>query len=127
MIYEKLEDDVYKTANFPTYQTIQSHYMSGVNNQSIFTVLTVISGNMEDLTASKASILSNIYNRERESVVTTCAPQQTHGQTNLIRPSIDEMSLVAECPHNTYSSATFIRDVKKVENVYERVQGTVSK
>ena len=35
------------------------------------------------------------------------------------------MSLVAERPHNKYGSAILIRDDLKVENVYERVQGTV--
>ena len=35
------------------------------------------------------------------------------------------MSLVAERPHNKYGSAILIREDLKVENVYERVQGTV--
>ena len=35
------------------------------------------------------------------------------------------MSLVAERPHNKYGSAILIRDDLKVDNVYERVQGTV--
>ena len=35
------------------------------------------------------------------------------------------MSLVAERPHNKYGSAILIRDDVKVDNVYERVQGTV--
>ena len=35
------------------------------------------------------------------------------------------MSLVAERPHNNYGSAILIRDDLKVNNVYERVQGTV--
>ena len=35
------------------------------------------------------------------------------------------MSLIAERPHNKYGSAILIRHDIKVENVYERVQGTV--
>ena len=35
------------------------------------------------------------------------------------------MSLVAEHPHNRYGSAILIRNDLKIDNVYERVQGTV--
>ena len=41
------------------------------------------------------------------------------------RPKIAGMSLVAEHPHNKYGSAILIREDMKVENVYERGQGTV--
>ena len=51
--------------------------------------------------------------------------QETHRPTNLSRPKIAGMSLVAERPHNKYGSAILIRVDIKVENVYERVQGTV--
>ena len=40
-------------------------------------------------------------------------------------PKIAGMSLGAERPHNKYGSAILIRDDLKVDNVYERVQGTV--
>ena len=52
---------------------LEDHTMSAVNNQSLSTPVTVISANIEGLTASKASILS-------ESVVTACAPKK---HTNL--------------------------------------------
>ena len=51
--------------------------------------------------------------------------QETHSPTTLSRPKIAGMSLVAERPHNKYGSAILIRDDLKVDNVYERVQGTV--
>ena len=51
--------------------------------------------------------------------------QETHRPTNLTRPKIAGMSLVAEHPHNKYGSAILIRDDLKVDNFYERVQGTV--
>ena len=35
------------------------------------------------------------------------------------------MSLVAERPDNKYDSAILIRDDLNIENIYERVQGTV--
>ena len=51
--------------------------------------------------------------------------QETHIPTNLSRSKIAGMSLVAERPHNKYGSAILIREDVNVENVYERVQGTV--
>ena len=51
--------------------------------------------------------------------------QETHRPTNLSRPNIAGTSLVAERHHNKYGSAILIRDDLKVDNVYERVQGTV--
>ena len=48
---------------------------------------------------------------------------QTHKP--LKAQDIAGMSLVAERPHNKYGSAILIREDLKIENVYERVQGTV--
>ena len=84
----------------PTHQTTSNHTMSAVNSHSLSTALTVISANIEGLTAFKASILSEMCKRAG-------------------------MSLVAEHPNNKYGSAILIRDALKVDNVYERVQGTV--
>ena len=98
----------------PTYQTTSNHTISAVNSQSFTRALTV--ANIECLTASKASILSEIC---------LCL-QETHRPTNLLlTENIDGMLLVAERPHNQYDSDLLIRDDLKVENVYERVQGTV--
>ena len=84
--------------------------------------LTVLSVNIEGLTASKASIPSEMC--KRKCCHCLCL-QEIHRPTNLLRPKIAGMSLVAECPHNKYGSAILIRDDLKVDNVYERVQGTV--
>ena len=51
--------------------------------------------------------------------------QETHRPTNLSRPKIAGMSLIVERPHNEYGRGILIRDDLKVDNVYERVQGTV--
>ena len=96
--------------------------MSAVNSQSHSTAMTVISANIEGLTASKASILSEMCKRERCHCL--CL-QETLRPTNLSRPKVAGISLVAERPHNKYGSAILIRDDLKVDNVYERVQGTV--
>ena len=96
--------------------------MSAVNSQSLSTALTVISANIEGLTASNASILSEKCKRERCHCI--CL-QETHRSTNLSRPKLAGMSLIAERPHSKYGSAILIRDDMKVDNVYERVQGTV--
>ena len=61
---------------------------------------------------------------KRERCQRLC-PQETHIPTNHSRPKIDVMPLVAVHPHNKYGSAILIRDGMKVDNVYERVQGTV--
>ena len=106
----------------PTHQITSNPTMSAVNSQSLFTALTVISANIEGLIASKASILSKMCKRERCHCLSL---QETHIPTHLSRPKIAGMSLVAERPHNKYGSAILIREDLKVENVYERVQGTV--
>ena len=92
--------------------------MSAKNSQNLSTALTVISANIEGLTASKASILSEMCKREP----CHCPDlQETHIPTNLSMPKLAGMSLVAERPHNKYGIAIFIRGDLKVENVYERV------
>ena len=105
-----------------SHQTISNHTMSAVNSQSLSTALTVMSANIEGLTASKSSILSEICKRERCHCL--CL-QETHRPTNLSRPKIAGISLVAERPHSKYGSVILISDDLNVENVYERVQGTV--
>ena len=96
--------------------------MSAVNSQSLSTALTALSANIEGPTASKASALSEMCKR----VCCHCLLlQETHRHTNLSRPEIAGMLLVAERPHKKYGSAILIRDDLKVDNVYERVQGTV--
>ena len=106
----------------PTHQATSNHTMSAVNSQSLSTALTAISANIEGLTASKASIPSEMCKRERCHCL--CL-QETHSPTNLSRPKIAGMSLLVERPHNKYGSAILIREDMKVENVYKRVQGTV--
>ena len=99
----------------PTHQTTSNHTMSAVNSQSLSTVMTDISANIEGLTTSKASILAEICKRERCHWM--CL-QETHRPTNLPRTKIAGMSLAA-------GSGILIRDDLKVDNIYERVQGCV--
>ena len=96
--------------------------MSAVSSQSLSTALTVISANIEGLTAVKASILSEMC--KRECCHCLCL-QETHRSTNHLRPKIAGMSLVVERPHNKYGSAILIRNDLKVKKIYERDQGTV--
>ena len=68
MLFATLRD--YKTMSnnlriLPTHQTTSNYTMSAVNSQCLSTALTVISANIEGLTASKASILSEMCKRER--------------------------------------------------------------
>ena len=96
--------------------------MSAVTSQSLSTALTVISANIEGLTADKAFILSEMCKREYCHCL---CPQETHRSTNLPRPKIAGMSLVVERPHSKYGSAILIRNDLKVKKIYERVQGIV--
>ena len=96
--------------------------MSAITSQSLSTALTVISANMECLTAAKASILSEMC--KRECCHCLCL-QETHRSTNHPRPKISGMSLVVERPHSKYGSAILIRNDLKVKKIYERVQGTM--
>ena len=96
--------------------------MSAVISQSLSTALTVISANIEGLTAAKASILSEMC--KRECCHCLCL-QDTHRSTNLPRPKIAVMLLVFEHPHSKYDSAILIWNNLKVKKIYESVQGTV--
>ena len=96
--------------------------MSAVISQRLSTVLTVISANIEGLTTSKASILSEMC--KREHCHRLCL-QEANRTTNLLRFKIVGMLLVAQHPHNKYGRAILIRDDLMVENIYDRVQGTV--
>ena len=96
--------------------------MSAVNSHNLSTALHAISANIEGLTASKASILSDMCKR---GLCHFLCLQWTYRPTNLSRTKIAGMSLVVERPHNKYGSAILIREDLKVDNVYERVQGAV--
>ena len=96
--------------------------MSATNIQGLSKALTVISANIEGLTAAKASMLSEMCKREKCHCL--CL-QETHRSTNLPRPKIAGMSLIVERPHNKYGSAILIRDDLKVTNVHESVQGNI--
>ena len=88
--------------------------MSAVNSQSLSTALTVISANIEGLTSSKASMLSDMCKREHSHCL--CL-QKTHSTQHLARPKIPGMTLIAERPHIKYGSAILIRSDMKVKGV----------
>ena len=108
--------------NSSTTSNYYNHTMCAVTSQSLSTALTVISANIEGLTAAKVSILSVMC--KRECCHCLCL-QETHRSTNLPRPKIAGMSLVVERPHTKYGSAIIIRNDLKVNKIYEIVQGTV--
>ena len=84
-------------------------YYIAINNRIVNIVGTEIalSANINGLIASKVSILSEICKRDRCQCM--CL-QEAHRPTNLPRPKIAGMSLVAERPHRKYDSAIFILD-----------------
>ena len=88
--------------------------MSTPNSQGLPTALTVISANIEGLTAVKASMLLVMC---KDQHCQCLCLQETHRSRTQARPKIPEMSLVAERPHNKYGSAVFIRDDLKVKGI----------
>ena len=72
--------------------------MSAAHIQSPSTAMTVISANVEGLTDSKASTISNV---EGAALPLSLSPRNTPIQ----RLSIPGMALVAECPHDNNCSS----------------------
>ena len=73
--------------------------MSAVNSQSPSVALTVISANVEGLTASKPSILSVMCKDQHCHCLYV---QETHRSKHQARPRIPVMALVAERQHNKH-------------------------
>ena len=79
--------------------------MSAVHSQSPSRAMTVISANVEGLSANKASILSELCKIQHWHCL-----QETHRAKDLAMPKIPGMTLVAERPHNKHGSSVFVRD-----------------
>ena len=88
--------------------------MSTTSSQSLSSALTVISANIEGLSAIKASMLSDLC---KEQHCHCLCLQETHRGERKARPRIPGMTLVAERPHDKYGSAIFIRDDLKVKSI----------
>ena len=82
---------------------------------SLSSALTVISANIEGLSAVKASMLSDLY---KEQHCHCPYLQETHRGARKSSPIIPGMTLVAaERPDKKYRSAIFIRDDLKVKSI----------
>ena len=88
--------------------------MSAVHSQSHSVAMTVISANVESLTASKAPILSAMCKEQHGHCLRL---QETHRSKDQARPRIPGMALVAERSHNKHGSSVFIRDGLKVNTI----------
>ena len=95
--------------------------MSVVHSQSHSVAMTVISANVEGVTASKASILSVMCNEQHCHCL--CL-QETHRSMVQAKPWIPGIALVAERPHKR-GSTVFIRDGLKVNNISVCEEGNV--
>ena len=73
--------------------------MSTPNSHGLPTALTVVSANIEGLTAVKASMLSV---KCKDKYCQCLCLQETHRSQTQAMPRIPGMSLVAERPHNRY-------------------------
>ena len=81
--------------------------------------LTVISANIEGLTAVKASILSEMCKRERVLSLAVSPRDTLICQSPKAKDSWNVTS--SERPHNKYGSAILIRNDLKVKKIYDRV------
>ena len=88
--------------------------MSAVHSQSPSGAITVISANVEGLSANKASILSELCKIQHCHCL--CL-QETHRAKDQGRPKIPGMTLVAERPHK-HGSSVFVSDGLKVNSIY---------
>ena len=88
--------------------------MSAVHSQSPSVGMTVISANVERITASKTSLLSEMC---KEQHCHCLCLQETHRSKDPARPRIPDMAQVAERPHTKHGSPVFIRDGLKVNNL----------
>ena len=88
--------------------------MSAVHSQSPSVAMTIISANVEGLTASKSSILSVIC---KDQHCHCLCLQETHRSKNQARPGCSGMALVAKSPHNKHGISVFIIDGLKVNNI----------
>ena len=96
--------------------------MSAAPSKACSNDITEIPVNIEGISVNKASMLSELCKREH----CNCPYQQeTHRSSDYTKPKIAGLSLVAECPHNKYGSAVYIRKDLKVNSISVCKQGTV--
>ena len=88
--------------------------MSGIHSESSSDALIVISANIEDITANKAFILSELF---KDKQCHCLCLQETHRARDLARTSIPGMALVAERTHNKHGSSSFVTDGLKVNSI----------
>ena len=70
--------------------------------------------NIEDLSADKAFMLSDLYEEQHRHCLSL---QETHRGARKASPRIPGMTLVAERLHDKYGSAIFIREDLKVKSI----------
>ena len=87
--------------------------MSAAHSQSPSGAMTVISANVEGLSANKASILSELCKIQHCHCL--CL-QETHQAKDQARPKITGMTLVPERPHK-HGISVFVRDGLQVISI----------
>ena len=88
--------------------------MSTTSSQSPSSALTVISANIEGLSAVKAAMLSDLCKEHHCHCVSL---QETHRGARKARPRIPGMTLVAERAHDKKRNAMFIIDDLRVKSI----------
>ena len=81
------------TRHSQVHINLQTMIMSNANSQDLSTAMAVISANIEGLTATKETRLSEMYKREHYHCL--CL-QETHRALHLTRLNVTEMTIKAE-------------------------------
>ena len=89
--------------------------MSAVHSESPSGAMTVISANVEGLSANKASITIKIV---QDTALPLSMSPKTHRAKDQARPKTPGMTLVAKRPHNKHGSFAFLRDGLKVNSIF---------
>ena len=83
---------------------------------------TVISLNVEGLSAAKEDLIAKMCFKHKCSVL--CL-QETHCGPQSYRPRVNGMTCIAELPHDKYGSAIFVKGGTTVESIHTEDQNHI--
>ena len=84
--------------------------------------MTVISLNIEGLSAAKEDLIAKMCFKHKCSVL--CL-QETHSGPQSHRPKVNGMTCIAELPHDKYGSAIFVKEGTTVESIHTDDQNNI--
>ena len=84
--------------------------------------MTVISLNVEGLSAAKEDFIAKMCFKHKCSVL--CL-QETHHEPQSHRPRVNEMICIVELPHHRYGSTIFVKEGTTVESIHTYDQNNI--